>query len=107
MHLLWLKEFPKTILGNVFETFVFLELMKSGETIHFWRTTTQHEVDFIITNKKIHAIEAKYDFNQASQKNLKKFAGQYPCKTIIVALKGEKKGKYVWELIKEMTSKNR
>jgi len=31
MHWLWLKEFPKTILGNSFETGVFLELMKTGK----------------------------------------------------------------------------
>ena len=35
MHLLWLKEFPKVILGNSFETFVFLELMKSNKKINF------------------------------------------------------------------------
>src|SRR3990167_9413213 len=53
MHLLWLKEFPKVIFGSSFETFVFLELMKSGKKINFWRTTNKQEVDFIISNNKL------------------------------------------------------
>lgn len=102
MQLLWLKEFPKIILGNVFETFVFLELMKQGCRINFWRTTNKQEVDFIITNKKIYAIEAKYDFKKVKLKHLKFFAEKYKCQSVVVGLKGQKKGRYVWELVKEL-----
>ncbi len=101
MHLLWLKEFPKMILGNAFETFVFLELLKSGKKINFWRTTQKQEVDFIISGKKLYAIEAKYDFNKANLKNLKLFTDTYACEGAIVGLSGKKNGKYIWELLKE------
>ena len=39
-HLLWLKTFPKTILGNMFETSILMELIKRKrrEEIFFWRT---------------------------------------------------------------------
>ncbi len=102
MHILWLKEFPKVILGNSFETFVFLELMKSGRRINFWRTTNKQEIDFIIKNKDMYAIEVKSNFQNSNNKSLKFFSDIYNCKTIIVGLKGEKKGKYIWELIKEI-----
>ena len=34
--------------------------------------------------------------------NLRFFSGNYKCKTATVGLKGERKGKYIWELIKEI-----
>ena len=102
MHLLWLKEFPKVILGNSFETFVFLELMKSGKKINFWRTTNKQEIDFIVKNKEIYAIEVKLNFQNMDNSNLRFFSGNYKCKTATVGLKGERKGKYIWELIKEI-----
>ena len=102
MHLLWLKEFPKVILGNSFETFVFLELMKSGKKINFWRTTNKQEIDFIVKNKETYAIEVKFNFQNLDNRSLRFFSEIYKCKTVTVGLKGEKKGKYVWELIKEI-----
>ncbi len=102
MHLIWLKEFPKIIFGQSFETFVFLELLKAGKKIHFWRTTNKQEIDFILPEKKVYAIEAKYNFEKADAKNLKFFAEQYNSKNMIVGLNGKKKGKYAWELIKEL-----
>jgi predicted AAA+ superfamily ATPase len=102
MHLLWLKEFPKTILGNVFETFVFLELMKTGRKINFWRTKNKQEVDFILADKEIYAVEVKLNFSQSGKNNLKFFSEQYPCKTKIIGLNGSKKGSYIWEFEKEL-----
>ena len=102
MHLLWLKEFPKVILGNAFETFVFLELMKSNKKINFWRTTNKQEVDFIVKSKELYAIEVKYNFQNLDNKSLRFFSKNYKCKSITIGLKGEKKGKYIWELLKEM-----
>ena len=102
MHLLWLKEFPKVVLGNVFETFVFLELMKLNKKINFWRTTNKQEIDFIIQNKELYAIEVKYNFQNLDNSSLKFFSKKYKCKTITIGLKGEKKGKYVWEFLKEI-----
>ncbi len=101
MHLLWLKDFPKTIMGNSFETFVFLELMKSGKKINFWRTTNKQEVDFIISNKIIYAIEVKYNFKEETSA-LSFFKKEYKSKGYIIGLKGEKTGKYTWELLKEI-----
>jgi len=100
MHLLWLKEFPKVIHGNSFETFIFLELFKSKNKINFWRTTNKQEIDFIIKNKDIYAIEAKYNFQNIDNRTLRFFSENYKCKTITVGLKGERKGKYIWELLK-------
>ena len=102
MHILWLKEFPKVILGNSFETFVFLELVKSNMKVNFWRTTNKQEIDFIVNNKELYAIEVKYNFQNLDKRNLKYFSENYKCKAITVGLKGEKKGKYIWELIKEI-----
>ena len=102
MHLLWLKEFPKVILGNAFETFIFLELMKSNKKINFWRTTNKQEVDFIVKNKELYAIEVKYNFQNLENRSLRFFSENYKCKTLTIGLKGEKKGKYIWELIKEI-----
>lgn len=102
MHLLWLKEFPKAILGPAFETFVFLELLKAGKKINFWRTTKKQEIDFILSEEK-YAIEAKYKFGDA--KNLKFFKEEYNYKTAVVGLNGKRTGKYIWELIKELETK--
>lgn len=102
MHLLWLKEFPKIISGEVFETFVFTELIKYGARINFWRTITQQEVDFIISEKELYAIEVKLNFASSSVGGLKSFVKEYICKNFIVGLSGEKKGKYPWELIKTL-----
>lgn len=102
MHLLWLKEFPKVILGNAFETFVFLELMKAGKKIHFWRTSAQQEIDFIVENGKLYAIEAKINFEQTDTRYLKFFSASYTGETITVGLKGKtdkKSEKYVWEVL--------
>lgn len=102
LHLLWLKEFPRIILGNVFETFVFLELMKKNKEIYFWRTTNKQEIDFVISEKELHAIEAKYQFKEEDTKSLKFFREKYKAKTTIVGLKGIKNGKYVWEITEEL-----
>ena len=102
MHLLWLKEFPKVVFGNVFETFVFLELMKLNQKINFWRTTNKQEVDFIIKNKELYAVEVKYNFQNLDNSSLRFFSKEYTCKTVTIGLKGEKRGKYIWEFLKEI-----
>ncbi len=102
MHLLWFKEFPKTILGSVFETFVFIELMKVHKQIYFWRTIHKQEIDFILSEKELYAVEAKYQFKEEDTSSLKYFREKYNAKTTIVGLKGIKKGKYIWEIIEEL-----
>ncbi len=68
--------------GNLFENFVFLELLKKNSTepfppkIFFWRTDTKIEIDFILYgNEKIHAIETKW---QRESISFKKFTELYP-----------------------------
>lgn len=102
MHLLWLKEFPRIIFGNSFETFVFLELMRTGKKINFWRTINKQEVDFILNNEKLYAIEVKLNFQNIDMKNLNFFCEKYKCKKEVIGLKGKQSGKYIWELIKEL-----
>ena len=102
MHLLWLKEFPKIIFGNAFETFVFLELMRIDKKINFWRTTNKQEVDFILNNENLYAIEVKLSFQNIDMKNINFFCEKYKCEKEVIGLKGKKSGKYIWELIKEL-----
>ncbi len=104
-HLLWLKEFPKELLGNMFETAVFAELIKSGFKVNFWRTTAKQEVDFVISAplKGIIAIESKINFSKAQINST--FAEEYKCKSFVVGLRGEKNGKYFWEMTKELENK--
>ena len=74
-HLLWLKSFPKAILGNMFETSVFSELtkMKPGKEYFYWRTQDKKEIDFIVRHKgKVLPAEVKL-----SQKNLSLTALNY------------------------------
>ncbi len=108
MHLLWMKEFPKVITGNAFETFVFSELMKSGKKINFWRTSTQQEVDFIISDGRLYALEAKLNFENAKRMNLKSFFEKYPCETYLIGLKGKKpkQGKYIWEFLSSTSGRS-
>jgi predicted AAA+ superfamily ATPase len=104
MHLLWLKDFPKVIFGNAFETFVFSELLRLHKPLHFWRTANKQEIDFILADNRIYAIEVKLNFQNQDNRHLKTFAENYPCRTIVLGLKGTKKGKYSWELVKELES---
>lgn len=100
MHLLWLKDFPKVILGNTFETFVFSELLRLHHQINFWRTTNKQEIDFVVSNKRLYAVEVKLNFQNLDNRALKFFAETYSCKTVTTGLKGERNGKYPWELVK-------
>jgi len=102
MHLLWLKEFPKVVLGSSFETFVFSELLKGGFELNYWRTTAKQEVDFIVNARQLYAVEAKHGFGAGSHSGLLAFSSRYKCKPVKVGLTGQKDGKYPWELLKEL-----
>ena len=65
MQMLWLKQLQKEILGAVFETSIYAELIKAHGTdnIFYWRTQDKKEVDFILrSGKNIIPIEAKLSF---------------------------------------------
>ena len=80
LQLLWLKTLQKTILGNIFETSIFSELVKKYgfENINYWRTKNQEEIDFILTKKdKIIPIEVKMGFNLSKRSYLQSFINKY------------------------------
>lgn len=49
------------------------------------------------------AIESKINFNKAHINST--FAEEYKCKSFVVSLRGEKNGKYFWEMTKELENK--
>jgi predicted AAA+ superfamily ATPase len=96
--ILWFNNFQKTLLGPVFETNIFAELVKhfGRSTIYYWRTKHKQEVDFIIkSEKELLPIEVKTSFNQFSQGAIKSFLKKYQLKDWrITALNGEKKDQH-------------
>jgi len=94
-HLLWLKVISPEILGEVFETAIFSELVKNfgKESVYFWRTKDKKEIDFILKyrNETI-PIETKVNFASFSKKEpIDYFLKKYKVKQYYyVGLKGEK-----------------
>jgi len=65
MQMLWLKQLQKEVLGPVFETSIYAELIKAHGTdnVFYWRTQDKKEVDFILrSGKNVIPIEAKLSF---------------------------------------------
>jgi len=65
MQMLWLKQLQKEVLGPVFETSVYAELIKAHGTdnVFYWRTQDKKEVDFVLrSGKNVIPIEAKLSF---------------------------------------------
>jgi hypothetical protein len=50
MQMLWLKRLQKELLGSVFETSVFAELVKrhGPDQVFYWRTQDKKEIDFVV-----------------------------------------------------------
>ena len=102
-HLLWLKVISPEILGEIFETAIFSELVKNfgKETVNFWRTKDKKEIDFILKIKnKIIPIEIKVNFTSFSKGPIDYFLKKYHLKQYYcVGLKGEKKKNFIfpWE----------
>ncbi len=68
MQMLWLKQLQKELLGPVFETSVFAELVKrfGCEQIHYWRALDKKEIDFVVRfPDTILPIETKINFPRA------------------------------------------
>lgn len=93
MQILWLKQLQKEILGNVFETAIFSDLVKyyGKDNIYYWRTADRKEIDFILKHKdEILPIEAKLNFAQFDATAINYFKEKYQVKRYLVAaLKGE------------------
>lgn len=104
-QMLWLKQLQKEILGSVFETSVFAELVKKygKDNIFYWRTADKKEIDFILkTGQEILPIEAKLNFEQFDKTAIAYFSDKYNIKKYSVfGLKGELKNEnfnYPWFL---------
>lgn len=110
MQMLWLKRLQREILGSVFETSVFAELVKryGRDSIHYWRTTDKKEIDFILERpESVLPIETKLRFPHVLPTVLNAFAGAYPAlldKSTpfkFIALHGQPEGPemlYPWQL---------
>lgn len=65
MQMLWLKQLQKEVIGSVFETSVFAELIKAhgADNVLYWRTQDKKEIDFVLrSGKNVIPIEAKLSF---------------------------------------------
>lgn len=105
LQMLWLRGLHNQVLGNIFETCIFSELVKKYgvENISYWRTKKQHEIDFILTrNNTLLPIEVKTSFRTFDTSSLNFFMEKYHTPDYqIVSLEGEKQNQnslYPWEL---------
>ena len=67
--------------GDLWENTVYRELANryGDDEIHYWRTTSGNEVDFVLPNQEQPlAIEAKFDQSQIRQNKYKVFRETYP-----------------------------
>ena len=105
MQMLWLKNLQKEIIGNVFETSIFSELVKiyDKDAVLYWRTKDKKEIDFIVRkNNSYIPIEANLNFNQFNPVAIRYFQEKYHInKYNVVGLAGDMRGKeyiYPWSL---------
>jgi len=81
MQILWLKRMQKELLGSVFETSVFSELVKKFgvDQIHYWRTKDKKEIDFIVTLPDyLLPLEVKMQFPKKIPAQVDYFIENYP-----------------------------
>ena len=95
LSILWLNNFQSTILGSIFETSIFGELVKKvgRQHIYFWRTKAHQEIDFVIENTdgSLLPIEAKINFQRFSSKTIVAFTKKYKIQDWkVMAMDGKK-----------------
>jgi len=105
MQMLWLKELPKEVMGQVFETSIFAELVKKygSQRVAYWRTTDKKEIDFVLKKGKSYLpLEVKLNFAQFKASSIKYFKEKYHISEHrVVGLHGKVKDKqyiYPWQL---------
>jgi uncharacterized protein len=105
MQMLWLKGLQKEVLGQVFETGVFAELVKKygREVVFYWRTKDRKEIDFILrVRDTLTPIETKLNFEQFSPGAIRYFNDHYGIAHYkVTALNGTPKGPfqvYPWDV---------
>ncbi len=98
MQMLWLKDLQKEIIGNVFETSIFAELVKKYGQINlfYWRTKDKKEIDFILRIKnKILPVEVKLNFAKFNLSTIKYFNKKYGINDYrVVGLEGDLKNNF-------------
>ncbi len=106
MQMLWLKTLQKEIMGNVFETVIFSELIKKyiKENVYFWRTADKKEIDFIVKiRNQVLPVEVKLSFSQFKKTHINYFLKKYQLEKFkLVALRGDKTEEqaiFPWELL--------
>jgi predicted AAA+ superfamily ATPase len=80
MQMLWLKRLQKELLGPVFETSVFAELVKhyGPDRVHYWRTQDKKEIDFVVNlSEAFLPVETKLQFPRAIPAVLRTFDAAY------------------------------
>jgi uncharacterized protein len=104
MQMLWLKRLQKEVLGQVFETGVFSELVKKygRESVFYWRTKDRKEIDFILRIKdSLIPIEVKLSYEQFNSTAIRYFNGHYDTDNYrVVSLNGTPKDRhsvYPWD----------
>jgi predicted AAA+ superfamily ATPase len=105
MQMLWLKGLQKELIGSVFETGIFSELVKKydKDSVYYWRTKDRKEIDFILKIKKVVLpIEAKLSFEQFKPAAVNYFSEKYGIKKYkVVSLNGKPRSEfqvYPWEV---------
>lgn len=105
LQMLVFKALNKEIIGNIFETSIFSELIKNftSKNVYYWRTKDKKEIDFIIKNKNdLILFEVKLNFNRVNMSAIKYFQKNYKNSDYyVVGLEGKnkiKKNIYPWEI---------
>ena len=109
-HFLWMKMFPKTLLGEMFENAVFGELLKLGRgELHFWRTQDKKEIDFILDRRgRLLPIEVKLNAAKLKMRPFEYFRSKYDVSHLYcVNLSGNYSRanvrlRYPWELLHDI-----
>jgi len=93
MQMLWLKRLPQEVLGGVFETAVFAELIKryGPRDLFFWRTQRKQEIDFILKRPDaVTPYEVKLKFEQWNRSSVRYFCERYGIeKSYCIGLDGD------------------
>ena len=109
MQMLWLKRLQKELLGPVFETSVFAELVKQYgvDHVNFWRTKDKKEIDFVVKfQESFLPMEVKLNFPRLPPGELGYFVENYPSETEaarfkVIGLNGQPSGSgmvYPWQI---------
>ena len=80
LQMLWLKGLQREIIGSVFETAVFSELIKKypADSVYYWRTKDKKEIDFILNvRNELLPIEVKLNFEQFTPTAIRYFTQRY------------------------------